>query len=199
MRTQFLMFLVILLTSCFKNSKVTELQKLTTGQVNTEIENKSKKTDAIEDSVLIENKVMHAFSKIDNKDEFYICIKGKSILDGKMIFKITKSDGTELLNEEFPSYLLMGYGFEGDMNSAKDKEDYIKSRIKDFFNENNFMYPAIKSDENFDEDYSDKEIWNEIKSDLTVIGFSYLIGEEDGRKIAFSKNKGKVVMYFNCC
>ena len=199
MRTQFLMFLVILLTSCFKNSKVTELQKLTTGQVNTEIENKSKKTDAIEDSVLIENKVMHAFSKIDNKDEFYICIKGKSILDGKMIFKITKSDGTELLNEEFPSYLLMGYGFEGDMNSAKDKEDYIKSRIKDFFNENNFIYPAIKSDENFDEDYSDKEIWNEIKSDLTVIGFSYLIGEEDGRKIAFSKNKGKVVMYFNCC
>jgi hypothetical protein len=116
-----------------------------------------------------------------------------------MIFKITKSDGTELLNEEFPSYLLIDYGFEGDVNSVKDREDYLKRRIKDFFNDRNFLYPAVKQDENYDEDYSDKDIWDEIKSDHTIVGFSYLIGEEDSRKIAFSKKKKKVVMYFNCC
>jgi len=192
------MILAITLTSCFKNSKNSENKK-NEEHSNVEIIDQNLQNGTFKDSVLIENKVMHAFSQIDNKDEFYICIKGKSILDGKMIFKITKSDGTELLNEEFPSYLLMGYGFEADTNSEKDKEDYIKKRIKDFFNEINFIYPAIKSDETFDEDYSDKEIWDEIKSDQTVIGFSYLIGEEDGRKIAFSKKKGKVVMYFNCC
>lgn len=198
MKMQLVMILAIVLTSCFKNSKVAENQK-SLGQDNTEIVDQNLSNGKLKDSVLIENKVMHAFSQIDNKDEFYICIKGKSILDGKMIFRITKSDGTELLNEEFPSYLLMGYGFEGDLNSKNDKEDHIKSRIKDFFNESNFIYPAIKSDETFDQDYSDKEIWDEIKSDKTIIGFSYLIGEEDGRKIAFSKKKGKVIMYFNCC
>jgi hypothetical protein len=197
MRIKYLMILAILLTSCFKNLKVTD--SLTTGQSITEIVNDSSMTYAINDSVIIENKVMHSFSQMDNKDEFYICIKGESIIEGKMIFKITKSDGTELLNEEFPSYLLIDYGFEGDVNSVKDREDYLKRRIKDFFNDRNFLYPAIKTDENFDEDYSNKDIWDEIKSDDTIVGFSYLIGEEDSRKIAFSKKKKKVVMYFNCC
>ena len=194
MRIYFLMILSILLNSCFKNSKVTE----TSEPINTEIENR-KQTNTIEDSVLIENKVKHSFSQIDKNDEFYICIKGKSIVEGKMIFKIIKSDGIVILNEEFPSYLLIGYGFEGDMNSVKDKEDYIKSRISYFFNEDKFIQPAIQPGESFDEDYSDKEIWDDIKSDQTSIGFSYLIGEDDGRMISFSKKKGKVVMYFNCC
>ena len=130
MRIYFLMILSILLTSCFKNSKVTESSE----PINTEIENR-KQTYTKKDSVLIENKVMHSFSQMDKNDEFYICIKGKSIVEGKMIFKITNSDGTEILNEEFPSYLLIGYGLEEDKNSVKDKEEYIKSRIRDFFNE----------------------------------------------------------------
>lgn len=198
MKVYLVVILVIVVTSCFKNSNVTENQKLTE-QSNTAIIDQNQSNGTLNDSVLIENRVMHAFSQVDNKDEFYICIKGKSILKGKIIFKITNSDGIELLNEEFPSYLMMDYGFVGDMNSLKDCEDYIKNRIKDFFNEKYFICPAIKSDENFDESYSNKEIWDEIKSDQTRIGFSYLIGEEDGRHISFSKKKGKVVIYFNCC
>ena len=157
------------------------------------------KTSPSIDSILIESKVEHEFSQIDKKDEFYICIRGKSIVEGKVIFKIVRSDKTVILEKEFPTYLLMNYGFDGDLNSIKDREKYMISRIEGFFNEKNFLYPAIKKDEQFDEDYSDKEIWNEIKSDQTAIGFSYLIGEEDGRKIAFSKKQKKVVMYFNCC
>jgi len=198
MNKPFLMILSIVLSLCLY-SKATESQVLTLEPVNAEIENINKSTDAIKDSALIENRVMHSFSQMDKKDEFYICIKGKSILDGKMIFKIIKSDGTEILNEEFPSCFLLGYGFAGDKNSVKDKEDYIKSRITDFFNEKNFLHPAIQPGESFDEDYSDKEIWDEIKSDQTSIGFSYLIGEEDLRMISFSKKKRKVVMYFSCC
>lgn len=198
MKKYIVVILSIALTSCSKNLN-NDVYQYKSGICKTEIINQSLSKGTLNDSVLIENKVIHEFSQVENKDEFYICIKGKSILDGKTIFKITKSDGTELLNEEFPSSHLMDYGFEGDMNSVKEKEEYIKSRIKNFFNESNFIFPAIKTDETFDEDYSDKDIWNEIKSDLTTIGFSYQIGEEDGRKITFSKKKGKVVMYFNCC
>jgi hypothetical protein len=82
---------------------------------------------------------------------------------------------------------------------VKDTEKYMRNRVKEFFDEKNFNYPAIKQDEVFDEDYSDMEIWNDIKSDRTAIGFYYLIGEEDGRTIAYSKKTKKVVMYFNCC
>jgi len=151
------------------------------------------------DSVLIEQRAVHAFSKVDKKDEFYICIRGKSIAEGNVIFTIISNDKITILREEFPSYLLMNYGFEGDLESVKDREKYMINRIKKFFEEKNFKYPAIKQDEVFDEDYSDKEIWNDIQSDRTAIGFNYLIGEEDGRTIAYSKKTKKVVMYFNCC
>lgn len=198
MKIYLIMISTLVLTSCFEKSALSENQK-SAGKDNTETIDQNLSNGTPKDSILIENRVKHAFSQVDSKDEFYICIKGKSILDGKMIFKITKSDGTVILNEEFPSYLLMNYSFVGDENSEKDKEEYIKSRIMNFLNESNFIHPAIKPDEVFDEDYSHKEIWEEIKSDQTLTGFSYLIGEEDGRKIAFSKKKGKAVIYFNCC
>ena len=83
--------------------------------------------------------------------------------------------------------------------SVKDQENFIKSRVLEFFDEKNFKTPAIKSDEVFDEDYSDKDIWESIKNDKHAIGFYFLIGEEDGRSIAYSKRLKKVVLYFNCC
>lgn len=152
-----------------------------------------------EDSVLIENKIMHSFSQIDRKDEFYICIKGKSITDGTVIFRITNTDGKEIYHEEFHSNLLINYDFDGNFNSKKDTEKFIKARIKDFFNEKYYEFPAIELDSDFSGNYSEKEIWDDIKSDRTAIGFIYLIGEEDNRGIAFSKKNGKVVMYFSCC
>jgi hypothetical protein len=71
--------------------------------------------------------------------------------------------------------------------------------LREFFGEKNFLAPAIKENENFDSDYSDKNIWFDIREDRTATGFSYSIGEEDSRKIAFSKKLKKVVLYFNCC
>ncbi len=151
------------------------------------------------DSVLVESRVEHEFSKMGKKDEFYICIRGSSIADGSVFFTIVRYDKTTILTEEFPSYLLMNYGFIGDINSVQEREKYICSRIERFFEEKNFLFPAISNEEYYNEDYSDKEIWDEIQADKTAIGFSYLIGEGDGRRIAFSKKKRKVVLYFNCC
>ncbi|MFA6127877.1 MAG: hypothetical protein WC699_11270 [Bacteroidales bacterium] len=185
------------LTAITIGSDGTELQSLSVGK--TLIGKNVLQAATITDSILIEQRAWFDFSKVGQKDEFYICIRGKSIAEGNVIFTITSHDKTTILREEFPSNLLIGYGLDGDQNSVKDREDYIKNRIKDFFGEKNLSYPAIKQDEVFDEDYSDKEIWNDIKSDQTAVGFFYLIGEEDGRNIAYSKKTKKVVMYFNCC
>lgn len=205
MKKHIVIILAIALTSCLSTERKQSAEDSSTDTINLEVSQEAPK-DSIsiakkipKDSIWIENRVMHAFSDIDSKDEFYVCIKGESIFEGKVIFKIAKSDGTELLNEEFLSIFLVGYEFEGDHNSEKEQEEFMIRRIKEFFDEKNFFYPAIHPDETFDEDYSDKDIWDEIEADKRVVGFYYLIGEEDGRKIAFSKKKGKAVIYFNCC
>jgi hypothetical protein len=197
MRIQHLILIAFFLTSIVKSSIGKEIGSTSTGQTLTE--NQELRTETNTDSILIEQRAFHDFSEVGKKDEFYICIRGKSIVEGNVIFTIISHDKTTILKEEFPSNLLMGYGFEGDLESVKDSEKYIRNRIKEFFEEKNFKYPAIKQDEVLDEDYSDKEIWNDIQSDRTAIGFFYLIGEEDGRTIAYSKKTKKVVMYFNCC
>ncbi len=201
MKKLFWITLIISYASCSGNSTGKASQSTIISQTRKETTTekvefqKTKQTD----SLIIEKKVMHEFSQQDKKDEFYICIKGKSISDGKVVFKITSHDGIEILKEEFPSYLLMDYGFIGDLNSMKDREKYMKNRIANFFDEKSFIAPAIKEDEKFDKDYSDREVWLDIKSDQTAIGFRYLMGEEDGRSISYSKKTKKVVVYFNCC
>lgn len=94
--------------------------------------------------------------------------------------------------------MLLGYGLKHNPTD-KQVEEYIKDRIDKFFNDDNFRQPAIASNDTFDEDYTKKEIWDDIISDQTSVGFHYLIGEEDGRNIAFSKKQKKVVLYYNCC
>ncbi len=197
MRIKYWILIVFFLTVSIKSSSGIVLQSTSIGQTLS-VKNELQSATII-DSILIEQRAVHAFSKVDKKDEFYVCIRGKSIAEGKVIFTIISHDKTMILREEFPSYLLMNYGFEGDLESVKDREKYMKNRIREFFEEKNFKYPAIKQDEVLDEDYSDKEIWNDIQSDRSAIGFFYLIGEEDGRTIAYSKKTEKVVMYFNCC
>ena len=197
MRIKHLILIAFFLTTIAISSVGKEIESNSTEQTLTE--NQELRTATNTDSILIEQQVSHDFSQVGKKDKFYICIRGKSITEGQVIFTITSHDNREILREEFPSYLLMNYGFIGDLESEKDRVKYMTSRIKEFFKEKNFYSPAIKEDEVFNEDFSDKEIWTEIKSDRTAIGFHYLIGEEDGRKIAYSKKAKKVVMYFNCC
>ena len=155
------------------------------------------KTEIIE-KILLENKVKKHFSNAKTKDNFRITITGTSILEGKMTFEIIDSKGKEILKEEYPSYYLIGFVLYDD--EPKEKQElYIKKRVAEFFKNDNFFTPAIPTTEKYDEDYSDKKVWNTIKSDQTSVGFYYLIGEESGNRIAYSKNDNKVVIYFSCC
>ena len=199
MKKLYWIIFIVFLVSCNMNSNVKESQSASIVQPLNEKRKTETDVNVIKDSLIIENSITHEFSQPEKKDVFSICIKGKSLSEGKVIFTITSSNGVAIHKEEFPSYLLMDYGYIGNPNSIKEREGYMKKRIIAFFNEKYFTFPAIKTTENYDKDYSDKEIWDEIKSNKSAVGFFYSIGEEDGRKIAFSKKKGKAVLYFNCC
>lgn len=149
----------------------------------------------------MENKVFHYFSDPAKKDEFRIVLTGESLLKGKVVFTITSAEGKNLLKEEFDANFLLNYDFTGNINSKKETDAFITKRIQTFFAEKHFHVPAIKEEDVFEDQsyYIDKETWDEIKANKQSIGFYYLLGKEDGRQVAFSKKKGRAVMYYNCC
>ena len=150
------------------------------------------------ESILYNKEVLHNFSSTVDKDNFKIYVTGQSIKDGQIKFQIIKKDGNIILDETFPTYQFLDYGLK-DNSTDKEKEEYIKDKIDKLFNEDNFHQPAIAANDTFDEDYTKKEIWDDMIFDQTTIGFYYKIGEEDMRFIAYSKRQMKIVIYYNCC
>ena len=149
--------------------------------------------------VLATRTVIHAFSEKNQKDTFRLTVTGASILTGKICFEIISYKSKKIYTQTFDAASLLNYDI-APTAPDREKQQFIKQRIKDFFNEDNFMNPAIKSEDTFDTDYSSgRKEWEAIKADRSAIGFYYLVGEEDGRSIAWSKTLKKVVLYFNCC
>jgi hypothetical protein len=205
MRKTHITFLTLLIgaslamTSCGDNSSKKEDKEkeiIETGGEPNESAEATEKSD-----FLIENKILHTFSDPSKKDEFRIVITGKSLLKGKVLFTITSSERKNLWKEEFNGDFLLGYDFTGNINSQKETDAFIQKRIKEFFGKDRFSTPAIEDDITFEDQsyYIDKETWEEVKANKKAVGFYYLLGSEDGKHIAFSKKKGKVVMFYNCC
>jgi hypothetical protein len=149
-------------------------------------------------STLLENIVNRKFSDPTTKDKFSITIIGESLIKGMMVFQIVDANGSEILTEKYPANYLIGYGLNPDA-TVDEQENYIKKRVDEFFKDENFHSPAIELESKFDEDESDYQIWNDIKSDSSAVGFFCLIGEEGFQSIAYSKKLKKVVVYFSCC
>jgi hypothetical protein len=146
----------------------------------------------------------HHFSTLGKKDFFSLTLTGNSIQKGDLVFKIISSTGKLIYNQKFKGEDLIGYGLSekwqnGITPTPKEYDDYILKRMKEFFDEKNFFKPAIAKNEKPDLNFTYQNIWDDIKSDNTAIGFHYLIGKEDNRWIAWSKKQGKVLQYKSCC
>lgn len=148
--------------------------------------------------LFLKNVIAHHFSSPTVKDTFKIKLTGQTITEGTVEFEIKTNYGLVIHYENYPSYYLIGYGLDSNA-SETEKADYIKNRILRFFDEENFQQPAILKNEIFEVDYSDREVWEDIKSDSTAVKFDYLIGEEGNGRIAYSKKLKKVVTIFSCC
>ena len=148
--------------------------------------------------ILIENQTTHVFSDTAAPDTFKITLHGDSLLTSKAILEIVSSEGEVLYKDEFDADFLFDYNLQVNA-TALEREEFIRDRVENFFNAENFIKPAIKPEHRLDPNYSNKAVWDEIKADTTAIGFYYQLGKEDGRWLAYSKKQNKVVLYFNCC
>jgi hypothetical protein len=149
------------------------------------------------DKLLHEIKTFHNFSSRIEKDTFILKLTGQNIIDGMITFEIVQSSSKIIYKSEFKAVELIGYDYSEEKRFSK--KEYILKRMNEFFNETNFTYPAISKNEKYDSDYSDKKNWEEIKADSSAIGFTFLLGEENSKSIAYSKKIKKVIEYFHCC
>jgi hypothetical protein len=144
----------------------------------------------------------HNFSLTTNKDLFKLTLKGENIFDGTVYFEIYASNGKKIYDEKFKVAAMMEFGTPGtDKAFKRSKEDSsaIIAVMNQFFDEQNFLKPAIKDSLEMKDNYSSFEKWDIIWQERTPIGFHYLLGAEDGRSIAYSTKKKKVILYFTCC
>ncbi len=189
----------ILLFSCQDADSEVHQQTSTEFERKDSITIKGKQEAESASDVLLKNEVKHLFSDTLAADLFQIFLKGDSLISSTVAFNIISSKGDTLHHETFPAAYLIGYELISDSATLAQKEAVIKRRISKFFDEKNFLTPAIKPDQKFNPEYIEKSVWEDLKSDESAIGFYYLVGEEDGRRIAYSKKQKKVVLYFNCC
>lgn len=196
----YILLLVFAISACKEENKVTDSEQKDTTSVE---QVKSDSSVAMKQqnisNVLLKSEVKHLFSDTENPDLFQLYLNGDSLLSGTVQFNIISFKGDTLHTEKFPANYLIGYALDWESSSLQEKETFIKQRVKNFFSEDQFLKPAIKPNEKFDDDYADRQNWEEIKGDRMAIGYQYLVGEEDTKRIAWSKKRKKIVIYYNCC
>lgn len=74
----------------------------------------------------------------------------------------------------------------------KDSIAFSDPNLKDTFNK-----PAIDSKENLDEQHSNKDYWDEIKSDAFTVCFTYWTGVDGVNWVAYSKKKKRRFAIFD--
>lgn len=139
----------------------------------------------------------HIFSDPTNPDHFKLTLHGNSLLESYAKFTITNPQGKIIYHDSLSSGDLeasMVYEMETPIATAEEREAFIRKRVKEFFAEKQFSTPAVAPNDSYDTTFGDEETWNTIKNDKNAVGFSYLIGKENGRRIAYSKLKDKVMV-----
>jgi len=163
------------------------------------------KKEIITDSVIYKKEIFHSFSSLDSKDLFRIYVTGKSLVKGEVHFQIIVNHMNLILDETFSAFGDLGY-YMSELKSlgqqeltSQEQEEYIKKTLDDFFDEKAFDYPAAGPSNISVFKSPEKEIWKEIISDKSSIGFTYGVGYQDGRQIAYSRKLKKAVILVQCC
>lgn len=167
-------------------------------------------------------KKIHFFSNVAAVDTFKLSYNSDNLQD-TIVFEIISSKGYSIYQAKFPGWALFDYGKPSYMyisdkgwkpgdyyknakdsivktDSLKNEDDrYLRSRIAEFFDEKRFLRNPIPK---LLKEYKDNLIvgsYETLLNDPDVIGFSYHLDAEDGRMIAFSRKKNKVVYFWRCC
>ena len=140
----------------------------------------------------------HAFSTPGMPDLFTLVLRGNDVLSGQADFTVTDHTGQVIFHEVLSSADLeapMVYEMTGSTPpTPAAREAYIRRRMDEFFADKNFHQPALPATVPRPAGNPlDRATWADISRRADTIGFQYLVGKEDQRRIAYSPLKKQVV------
>ncbi|ALD20227.1 hypothetical protein [Hymenobacter sp. DG25A] len=141
---------------------------------------------------------LHEFSQVGKPDKFTLVLRGKTLLTGELTFTIASgADNRVIFRETFPVSDLeaaMVYEMKTPTATPAEREAYVRKRLQEFFADKNFVQPAIGPRDTYQPGTTlDQAAWQELHSRKDAVGFVYLLGKEDRRKIAWSPMRQQVV------
>ena len=142
-------------------------------------------------------KKTHIFSDPTKPDNFALDLSGNTLLKSSILFTITNPQGKLIYQDSMSASDLeasMVYEMKTPTATEKQREEFIKKRLNEFFSDKNFSTPAIAPNDIYDPSFGDEKAWNAIKKDPKSINFNYLVGKENGRRISYSKQLSKVMV-----
>jgi len=147
----------------------------------------------------VNSSITQSFSSLNTLDTFKITLTGRKPEEMVLTFSITTSQRKEIYNTKIKGTDLLGSTDPNiDLRKEKDQIAFIKTIAKDFFNEDNFLEPAVMPDDKADQYTPDKALYEELKKNR-LNGFKYRLGKENNIYIAWSEKEQKVKIYYNCC
>ncbi|GAB2454911.1 hypothetical protein GCM10011375_02570 [Hymenobacter qilianensis] len=136
------------------------------------------------------------FSSPSTDDEFKLVLRGPSLLAGEATFTITNSSGETIFREVLSAADLeasMVYEMKNSTATQAEREAFVRRRMDEFFADKNFRTPAVTAKDTYQAGTIDRTTWDDLRRRPDSIGFQYLVGKEDGRRIAWSPIKQQVV------
>lgn len=138
----------------------------------------------------------HVFSAPASPDEFKLTLRGKDVLSGQITFTITDAAGQVIFREVLSPADLeasMVYEMKTPTTTPAEREAYVRRRMDEFLADKNFRQPALTAKETYQEGGADRTVWTELQKRPDAVGFVYLVGKEDRRRIAYSPGTKQVV------
>ncbi|WP_442591610.1 hypothetical protein ACSBL2_10320 [Pedobacter sp. AW31-3R] len=167
---------VLLLSACNSGSK--DPQELLAGRTKT---------------------VLRSFSDTTALDTFRIVLTGEKPKDMELVFTIVPKDGKQIYTKTLKATALLdNYKETVDLDKKKQQIKFMEQELDLFFDEENFIEPAVTESEEADENMPDKKFFEELKVS-SLNGFQYRLGKESKVYIAWSDQEKKVKVYYQCC
>lgn len=146
-----------------------------------------------------QNIMVRPFSDSLKADTFKVRIEGSKPKDMQLAFSIRSFEGRQIYHASIRATdLFKNYDATINLDKKNNQLKFLKEEISRFFDEENFMEPAVTEQESPDQHVPDKAFFEQLKTDR-LNGFIYRLGKEQKIYIAWSVTEKKVKPYYVCC
>jgi hypothetical protein len=141
--------------------------------------------------------IRRSISDLGAPDVFRLQVLGDSLLTAPAVLTIHSASGQELYRQQLnPGDLEapLVYVLNGEPATPARRLAYVRWRLTHFFADSCFSTPAVGPQETYSPGFVDRATWDDLRRPGTI-AFRYLVGKEDGHRLAWSARQKKVVRF----